>query len=221
VPPKDPHAAAAIDGLVAEAHRAGALFSISHPIDRCGGCSWDQAVPDGIDAVEIWQNEKAPRDAEVAFWDRLLLAGRQVTAVGVSDWHRLPAPIGRAATRVLADRLTQPAILDGLRRGHVVVMRDATTPPPSLRARCGSSEAGIGDSLTCGMGDDLAIHVSMPDLPDATASFVWNAARMTTRTIGRGTKFTMPAAAGYLRVHVYAADGSTAAITNPVYVTIR
>jgi len=31
----------------------------------------------------------------------------------------------------------------------------------------------------------------------------------------------MPAASGYLRVHVYAADGSPVAITNPVYVETR
>ena len=61
----------------------------------------------------------------------------------------------------------------------------------------------------------------MPDLADGNAEFIWNAARMTTRAIGRGTTFTMPAATGYLRVHVYAADGSTVAITNPVYVQTR
>ena len=120
--PSDPGAAAAVNALVAAAHQAGALFSINHPADNCAGCSWGQIVPDGIDAVEIWQNEKAPRDAEVAFWDQLLRAGRHVTAVGVSDWHRLPARIDRAAVRVQAALLTEPAILDGIRqigRAHV------------------------------------------------------------------------------------------------------
>ena len=90
-------------------------------------------IPRDIDAVEIWQNEKAPRDAEVAFWDRLLMAGRHVTAVGVSDWHRPGSRIDMAAVRVLADSLTQTAILDGIRRGHVIVMRDAATEPPTVR----------------------------------------------------------------------------------------
>jgi hypothetical protein len=44
---------------------------------------------------------------------------------------------------------------------------------------------------------------------------------MTTRAIGDGTTFTMPGADGYLRVRVYAANGSTVAITNPIYVSIR
>jgi 3,4-dihydroxy-2-butanone 4-phosphate synthase len=157
----------------------------------------------------------------VAFWDRLLLSGRQVTAVGVSDWHRPGSGIDVATVHVLADRLTQPAILDGIRQGHVVVMRDAHTEPPRVRARCGSMEAGVGDPLTCSAGDELTVHVAMKDQRDGTADFIWNAARMTSKPIGRGTTFSMPAATGYLRVHLYAADGSALAITNPVYVQTR
>ena len=219
--PSDAGAAAAIDGFVGAAHKAGALFAINHPIDNCAGCSWDQAVPHGIDAVEIWQNEKAPRDAEIAFWDRLLREGRHVTAVGVADWHRLPARIDMAASRVLADALTEPAILDGIRRGHVIVMRDAKTAPPSVRARCGSNTAGAGDTLTCGPGDTLTLDIAAPELRDGRADFVWNAPRMTSMAIGSGARFRMPASSGYLRAHLYDADGSAVAITNPVYVEIR
>ena len=219
--PNDAGAAAAINGFVAAAHKAGALFSINHPADNCAGCSWGQIVPDGIDAVEIWQNEKAPRDAEVAFWDRLLRAGHHVTAVGVSDWHRLPAHIDRAAVRVQAALLTEPAILDGIRRGRVIVMRDAQTEPPSVRARCGSNKAGVGDTLACSTGDMLTLEVSAHAIHDGRADFIWNAARMTSKALDGGATFSMPAAAGYLRAHLYAADGSAVAITNPVYVEIR
>lgn len=222
VSPADAGAAAAIDGLVDQAHRAGALFSISHPVDSCGGCSWEQAIPRGIDAVEIWQGEKAPRGAEVAFWDRLLRGGRHVTAVGVSDWHRpTAAPLGTAAVRVLADRLTAAAVIDGIRRGHVIVMRDAATPPPSVTASCGSHRAGVGDTLACGADDTLTMGVAAKGFHDGRVDFIWNAARMTSKPIGHGATFSMPASAGYLRAHVYAADGSPVAITNPVYVEIR
>jgi hypothetical protein len=217
----EPGAADAVNSLVAAAHQAGALFAISHPIDGCGGCSWAQVIPDGVDAIEIWQNEKAPRDAEVAFWDRQLLGGRRITAVGVSDWHRPGSRLDVATVRVLADRLSQPAILDGIRQGRVVVMRDAQTEPPQVRARCGSTDAGVGDALTCAAGDQLTVHVAMKDQHDGRADFIWNAARMTSKPIGRGTTFAMPAANGYLRVHLYAADGGPLAITNPIYVSIR
>jgi hypothetical protein len=61
----------------------------------------------------------------------------------------------------------------------------------------------------------------MKDQRDGRADFIWNAARMTSKPIGRGTTFTMPAANGYLRVHLYAADGSPLAVTNPIYVAIH
>ncbi len=221
VRPNDPGAAAAINGFVAEAHRALALFAINHPIDNCAGCSWEQTIPDGVDAVEIWQNEKRPRDAEVAFWDRLLRAGRHVTAVGVADWHRLPARIDIAAVRVQSDSLSERAILDGIRAGHVIVMRDAATLPPSVSAACGSHHAGVGDTLACSVDDTLTMRVEAGAFHDGQVDFVWNAARMATKAIERGATFSMPASAGYLRAHVYAADGTPVAITNPVYVEIR
>jgi hypothetical protein len=79
----------------------------------------------------------------------------------------------------------------------------------------------VGESLTCAANDELEVHVSMPEHADSNAEYSWNAARMTTRAVGHGTTFSMPAAAGYLRVRVYAADGSTVAITNPIYVSMR
>jgi hypothetical protein len=221
VSPADSGAPDALNGLVAAAHKAGALFSISHPVDNCAGCSWEQIIPDGVDAVEIWQNEKAPRDAEIAFWDRLLRAGRHVTAVGVADWHRLPARIDMAAVRVKADSLTERAVIDGIRSGRVMVMRDAATLPPAVSASCGSHSAGVGDTLACTAADTVTMRIAAPAFQDGRVDFIWNAARMTSKPIGSGATFSMPASAGYLRAHVYAADGSAVAITNPVYVEIR
>jgi hypothetical protein len=221
IPPKDPGAPGAIAAIVDEAHRAGALFAIDHPFDVCGGCTWDQVIPDGLDALEIWNGEKGPQDRAIGLWDRLLRQGRRITAVGASDWHRPPSPIGAAAVRVFATALTEPAILDGLRQHRVIVMRDAKTAPPVIRAACGSQHAGVGDSLTCGASDDLSVQVSMPELPDGYADFIWNAVKMRSLRIGHGTTFTMPAGAGYLRVHVHAADDTAVAITNPVYVAMR
>jgi hypothetical protein len=144
-----------------------------------------------------------------------------VTAIGVADWHRLPARIDMAAVRVHAGSLTQPAVLDAIRQGHVIVMRDAATLPPSVTASCGSHTAGVGDTLACTADDTLTMRVEADGFPEGRVDFIWNAARMTTKAIGRGATFSMPASAGYLRAHVYAADGTPVAITNPVYVEIH
>jgi hypothetical protein len=218
VRPSDPGAAATINRLVADAHRSGALFSINHPVDVCGGCSWEQVIPDGLDAIEIWNGEKGPQVEAIAIWDRLLRDGRHVTAVGASDWHRAPARLEAAAVRVLAADLTQPAILEGIKRGHVVVMRDAKSAPPSIDATCGARKAAIGDTLACANTDMLTVHVSS-GIAGARADFVWNGERKASKPVGDGATFEIPVSAGYARVHVHDADGSTIAITNPVYVT--
>ncbi len=46
---------------------------------------------------------------------------------------------------------------------------------------------------------------------------VWNGDTIASKPVGAAT-FALPTGSGYARVHVVAADGSTIAITNPVYV---
>ncbi|HJZ72774.1 MAG TPA: CehA/McbA family metallohydrolase [Vicinamibacterales bacterium] len=219
--PTDRDAAAAITGLVSHAHRAGALFALNHPFSDCSGCGWQQVIPDALDAVEIWNGQAGPQADAIALWDRLLRAGRHVTAVGTSDWHRPPAPIGDAAVRVLANALSTPLVIGAIRDGRVIVMRDPTTVPPSVTARCGAGGAAIGDTLRCTPGATINVGVGMPDGGDARAALVVNGTHETrARTAGSAT-FETEAADGYLRVHVIGRDGAIIAITNPIYVSTR
>ena len=163
-------------GLVEAAHREGALFSINHPFDSCIACAWEHAIPADLDGLEIWNGEKGPQDQAIAMWDRLLRAGRRVTAVGGSDWHRAPASIGAASVRVFAAELSQPAILDAIRRHAVIVMRDSRIAAPSIEARCGSNEAGIGGTLTCPRTKRLPSTSRCRIYADGGVDFIWNAA---------------------------------------------
>jgi len=217
----DPGAARAIDALVAEASRAGALVAINHPVDTCAGCSWEHEVPAALDAIEIWNGGREPQQPAIAIWDRLLRSGRRVTAVGASDWHRAPAPIDTPAVRVLADSLTQADILDAIRQSRVIVVRDTRVEPPSVRATCGSSTASIGETLVCGGNEHIAIHVGTSGTSGGRAELFWNGDRSKSKPASNDVAFEVRAAAGYLRVHLFAADGSTAAITNPIHVAIR
>jgi len=217
----DPAAARAIDALVAEASRAGALFAINHPVDTCAGCSWEHAVPAALDAIEIWNGGREPQEPALAMWDRLLRSGRRVTAVGASDWHRAPAPIDTPAVRVLADGLTQAHILDAIRQSRVIVVRDTRVEPPTFRAACGSSTASIGATLVCRANEYIAVHVGTNGASGGRADLVWNGERSQSKPAGGDVAFQVRAASGYLRVHLYAADGSTMAITNPIHVAVR
>jgi hypothetical protein len=221
VRPGDAGAAQTINGFVAQAHRGGALFSINHPVDECGGCSWEQAIPEALDAVEIWNGSRGPQDAAIAIWDRLLRSGRRVTAVGASDWHRPQAPIDTPAVRVLSPSLTQAAILDAIRHGRVVIARDARTEPPSVRATCGGNHAAIGETLACRAGENVAVRVDAAGLAGGRADLFWNGEKAQSKPVREHVDFEIGATSGYLRIHLHAADGGTAAITNAIHVAAR
>ena len=218
VRPEEPGAAQAIEGLVSATHAAGALFSINHPFGDCAGCAWQQTLPSGLDAIEIWNGKVGPQPEAVRLWDRLLAAGKRVTAVGASDWHRGPDPIDAPSVRVLGSALTEREVLAAIKNGHVIVVRNARDEPPVVVASCGTQRSSVGESLTCPPGTAATVTVSMPAFPDARVDLVWNGDTVASKPTGAAT-FTLPAGAGYARVHVIATDGSTIAIANPVYVT--
>ncbi|MEO8501094.1 MAG: CehA/McbA family metallohydrolase, partial [Vicinamibacteria bacterium] len=84
VSPGDP----AIRSLFNTAVARGAVVGINHPYSECVACSWTHPVPDAVRTIEITGREPAEILRAIALWDIMLVAGRRVTAIGVSDWHR-------------------------------------------------------------------------------------------------------------------------------------
>ncbi len=220
VSPGDP----AIHTLFRAAAARGALIGINHPYSACVACSWTHPVPEAVKTIEITGREPAEIVRAVALWDMLLTAGRRVTAIGVSDWHRGDTPIGAASVRVWANELSTRAILDSIRAGRVIVMADAATPPPDVRLTSGSKEARVGDTLALARGDGYALDVVLAaDAPlyrGAKAEVFWNGERVAEAPM-EGGKFRLErfgSANGYLRVHILAANGAPLAVTNPVWI---
>jgi hypothetical protein len=206
---------------VATTHAAGALFSINHPVGDCGGCAWEQTMPEAVDGIEIWNGRVGPQAGAMAIWDRLLKAGRRVTGVGASDWHHGPDPIDAAAVRVFAPTMTERALLDAIRAGHVVVMRSASDMPPDVVGQCGNARAIPGDALMCAAGDGATINATLREPSAARVDLVWNGATIASQAAADSVTFALPNEPGYARVQVYARDGAALAITNPVYVQRR
>jgi hypothetical protein len=221
VKPDDPGARKIVNELVATAHAAGALFSINHPVGDCGGCAWEQTIPDSLDSLEIWNGRAGPQPGALAIWDRLLQSGRHVTGVGASDWHRGPDPIDAASVRVFAQSLTERDLLDAIGSGHVVITRNASEPAPDVSGRCGTIRAIPGATLTCGSGEAGTIELSGAGSAATRVELVWKGAAIASKPIAQSVAFVLPNESGYARVHVYGADGGTLAITNPVYVERR
>jgi hypothetical protein len=127
---------------------------------------------------------------------------------------------------VWAEELSTAALLKSIRQGHVVVMADATTPPPVLTVRAGGQAAHVGDELAVAEGDALEIEVGLEGARYAGGrlDLVWRGEVVAQATLGGvgPVRFTRWATSdGYLRVHAYAASGAPLALTNPVFVRLR
>ncbi len=219
-----------INGIAAAARERGAIFSINHPVDECDACDWKQPVPESTGAIEVWNGPSGPQEGAIAFWDDLLRQGRRVTGVASSDWHRPPAPIGAGSVRVLAESLTEHAILQAIAAGAVVMMRDPASPPPILTVSTGGRSAGVGETLESMRGAPLEVAVTVPSFtsqglapcPSAcTVEISWNGVKSDTASATSGrVVFTRQAENGYLRAAVLSGQ-TVVALTNPVFVRTR
>jgi hypothetical protein len=213
-----------IRDLVRAANDRGALFVINHPRADCLGCDWEHNVSAGVAAMEITAATAVERGRAVALWDSLLQMGRHIVGLGSSDWHRPDHLIGTASVRVWAAELSERAILDAIRAGHVVVMIDAATPPPELIVRAENAEARVGDSLKMARGATARVEVRAPSvLLGGRVDLVHDGVVVDSAAITANAPIAFArtiAKAGYLRVHVQAANGFPVAVTNPVYLEL-
>jgi hypothetical protein len=216
VSPGDPR----ITDLVAAARRQNAVFSVNHPASTCVACGWTHEFVDGITGIEISNGRHGEVANAIAMWEKLLRSGRHVTAVGSSDWHSDPNPMDVANVRVYASSLTTAGVLDAIRGGHVIVMRNARDATPTVVVRAGDRSAMIGDSLKIVAGQPIVIDVSAKGMGGARLVVIDNGARQTAVQLNATghARIERPPSAGYVRIEILdAADGAPIAITNPVY----
>jgi hypothetical protein len=100
----------------------------------------------------------------LAVWDAQLGQGKRITAVGGSDKHQGPFTgelgwyeVGNPCTHVFADELSVPAIMAGLRAGHVFISEGPAGPRPELTAEGLDEDRGSeGPAFIMGiMGDEV------------------------------------------------------------------
>ena len=142
------------------------VFIVNHPElrlgDLCIGCAWDHAdTPwaqvSGLEIqtgnAELTGSTFTPK--AVLRWDQLLDQDLRLAAIGGSDDHRggtetgdAPSLIGSPTTMVLADGLSEAAILDGVRAGRTVVkMRGPDDPMVIFTATSGDRTIGLGETV--------------------------------------------------------------------------
>ncbi|GGO47416.1 CehA/McbA family metallohydrolase [Streptomyces lasiicapitis] len=215
-------------------HRAGGLVVPAHPHATCVGCNWKFGFGEA-DAVEVWNGAFSPED-EVAIseWDNALVAaargGRRWTpAMGNSDAHRDPDPVGRPQTVVLADDLTREAIQDGIRAG-----RSYLTESKAIELTFGASggkgrHAGIGERLRVDSDDPVTVRLDVKGVPGCTIRFITDQGVLFTSPVipesgtGSAQWRTTASYAAYVRAEVRQPavtpplPGPMKALTNPIF----
>ncbi len=162
-----------IDSVLEAVAAANAIFIVNHPTldlgDNCLGCAWEHPTTDwsrvsGIEILtgpwDVVERLFAPR--AIAMWDELLAQGHRIAAIGGSDDHRAgtgtsltDSPIGSPTTLVLADNLSEAAIMEGIRKGRTIVqLRGPDDPLVDMRI----GDAEIGDEITA---DTARVEVSV------------------------------------------------------------
>jgi hypothetical protein len=121
------------------------------------GCGWTSgAKPEvmrRVNGIEIVNGDRAEGPLSGwAIWAKMLNAGYHLTAIGGSDEHTADETrdrsIGTPATVVYADELSEPALLDGLRKGRAYV-RTRGPQGPTLQFEASS------ENLTWRVGDTV------------------------------------------------------------------
>ncbi len=144
-----------------EVDAQGAVFSINHPAldigDLCIGCGWKHDLdPAKVSAVEIETSALSSggilfQAQAIAFWESFLTKGLHVTGLGGGDDHRagkesgmFQSALGSPTTLIYANELSAAALMDAIRKGHVVVKTDGPADP---MVELAAGDALPGDTL--------------------------------------------------------------------------
>lgn len=219
------------------------LLSINHPVrpsgEDCMGCGWTPTPAvdmSKIHAVEVVNGDDAGTPLSgLPFWDQQLALGWRLTAIGGSDNHQIsratsPSPtshISEPTTVVHAKELSMPAILAGMRAGHVFVdVEGSRDRLLELNATSGSQKAMMGDAIKASAGtrvrfDTRAVNVAgaqlrvlldgQPFLPSVDTIIAGDDQAL-------GFDWTSDGKHHWLRIEVQdATSGKPLLIGNPIY----
>jgi hypothetical protein len=222
---------ARISNIVAQAHRAGALISINHPFALCGGCAWSyDAKARDFDAIEVWNGTWDPTDEQaLKMWDQILQSGRRMTAIASSDSHRPDTPIGRPTTHVAAKVLSETALLQAIRQGHIYLTGEVARPFLSFEAEVATGKrrahAVVGDEIRLNSAGTIRFFINTEAAPpDAIVSLVSNGQVMRslpTKTDGKPQVIEIQCGRdSYYRLEVRDKTKTVLALTNPIYIKI-
>lgn len=152
-----------VAGIADDIATQGGVMIVNHPVldlgSECIGCKWDHVDDTPWDKVAAMELITGPFEIGVqafvprviTLWDSLLDQGHRIAVVGGSDDHRAgmdtgptSSPIGSPTTLVLAENLSESAIVEAVRAGRTIVqLRGSDDPFVELAI----GNAKIGDDV--------------------------------------------------------------------------
>lgn len=173
-----------MNAIARRVHQLGGIISINHPNlpigESCLGCGWDPHPPIDLhllSAIEAVNGSvlHGPYSG-VSFWEKQLGKGYRIPAIGGSDNHHgawplsHPDSVGIPTTVIYAQNLSVPAILNGIRSGHVFI--DLTGSRNRMlemtAATAGQPTAIMGDKLKAASDSTVQLTVHVVGCPGWT-----------------------------------------------------
>jgi hypothetical protein len=228
-----------INRMLQQVQQQHGLFSINHPGlpsgAACMGCGWTAPNTDYSRVTSIEAINGGSLDGPhsgIPFWQDKLNHGFRITGVGGSDNHDADftptarAAVGHPTTVVYAANLSEHAILEAIRAGHVFIDLEGT-PNRLLEftGHTGSSLASMGDALQAPSHQSVHFTITMTALADAHPEVICDGASLPlvdaspaqheeeTRTF----EYASDGKQHWLRVDIRSADGTLLIVGNPIY----
>jgi hypothetical protein len=225
--------------LLRNAQRLGALVSINHPDaptgELCMGCGWtpkstvDMELLTGVEVVN--GGSELNGSYGVSFWDKQLNEGHRLTGIGGSDNHNAlsdpnrPSAIGSPTTVIYATELSTPAILAGIRAGHVFVDTTASRDRAlTMTGQTDDAKVQMGDSLEAAQQTsvDFEVHETGADhgkislVEDGHVLAIPGTTNETTGSLH--TRWKSDGRRHWFRPQINGPDGRLWMIGNPIYI---
>jgi len=218
------------------------VISVNHPAritsESCRGCGWtapnvNYSLISAIEVVnsndEFAPNAQDKSGTGVSYWQHLLDTGLRLTAVGGSDTHDAEVGsmgVGLPTTVVHAGELSERAILEAVRAGHVFVdVQGSRDRLLAAEATTGAGRAEMGDSLAAPKGSTVHVSVHISGCQSAHVVVIQQrqptpVAEETVTLDEEVHSFDLPSGGDrrWIRVEVRGSDDVPILIGNPFYV---
>jgi hypothetical protein len=228
-----------INQMLQQVQQQHGLFSINHPGlpsgAACIGCGWSAPDTDYSKVTSIEALNGGSLDGPfsgIPFWQDKLNRGFRITGVGGSDNHNADlAPgarsaVGHPTTVVYAPNLSEHAILEGIRAGHVFIDLEGT-PNRLLEftGQAGSAVASMGDVLEARSGQSVHFTVKMTALAGAHPEIICDGASLPLGDSSatqqneetRSFEYASDGKRHWIRINIRSADGALLIVGNPIY----